>query len=105
MKQANKRLGVWVDAGQIGTLVGVASITGKRQARRIGGTAVLFGYDMFEVEGDKGSCGLRQPAVLAGVPGPAANQISSSLIQLKRPAATGTAEPSPALWRRGQRLR
>jgi hypothetical protein len=78
----NNRLSVWVDARQIGPLVSVASITGERKTRRIGGAAMLFRHDMFHVEGNEGRRGLRQPAILTGVPGPAANQIASPLVQI-----------------------
>ena len=104
MEQRNNPLGVRVDARQIRPFVSVASITGKRQARGIAGAAVLFRHDMFQVERNEGSGGLRQPAVLTGVLGPAADQIASALLQFKQPAAKESAGPSPALWKRGPRL-
>jgi len=54
MEQRHDRLGVWVDARQIGPFVSVASITGKRQARGIAGAAVLLRHDMFRWKGMRG---------------------------------------------------
>jgi hypothetical protein len=73
MEEWNNRLCVWINARQIGPLVGIASITGKRQAPRIIRAAVLFRYDVLQVKWDDGCGRLRQPAIFTSVASPAAN--------------------------------
>lgn len=46
-------------AVSLSPFLGIASITCKRQARRICGAAVLFRHDMLQVEGNEGRGGLR----------------------------------------------
>ena len=99
MEQRNNRLRLRINTRQIWPLIGVASITGKRQARWIVGAAVLFRHDVLQVKRDDGRGGLRQPAIFTSVPGPIANQFASSQVQLRQPVGKENAEPSPEVWK------
>lgn len=96
MKQWDKGVGIQIDARQIGPFVEVASITGKRQAIGVVRTPVLFRHNMFQVERNNWGRRLREPTILTGMPSPIANQIASSLVQLKRPDVKGIAGLLPA---------
>ena len=100
MKQRNQRSGIRIEARKVGSLVRVAPVASERKTSGIIGTAMLPRHDVLHVEWNQRRRQLWKAAILAGISGSGADQIPGVPIQLRQPAATGSGELLPELWKR-----
>ena len=87
IKKRNNRSSLGVNAREIGSFVRITSIACECETGRIVGTAMLFRHDVFQVKSNQGCYRLLEAAILTCVSHSLANQITSSLVQFKQPAA------------------
>ena len=76
MKQPREVTRIGIETGKIGTLLGVAKMTGQRQVVQFVSAVVLPGHDVLDVKREIGIDALMNPAILATMNGTRADELS-----------------------------